>query len=72
VHLANNNTRNTQKITSSSALSVPSTSALLYRDLVEAGIDLFEDIIQNMFQLADTQGKGYVSKEEFTQVQCAS
>jgi len=39
---------------------------------VEAGIDLFEDIIQNMFQLADTQGKGYVSKEEFTQVQCAS
>lgn len=31
-------------------------------------IDLFAEIIQDMFQLADAQGKGYVSREEFTQV----
>ena len=38
--------------------------------MAEAGVDLLEDIIRNMFQMADAQDKGYVSREEFTQVQC--
>lgn len=41
----------------------------LCRDMAETGIDLFEDIIKDMFTLADAQDKGYVSREEFAQVQ---
>ena len=41
---------------------------LCYRDPAEAGIDLFEDIIKNMYQLADAEGRGYITKEEFLQV----
>ena len=38
--------------------------------MAEAGVDLLEDIIRNIFQMADVQDKGYVSREEFTQVKC--
>ena len=38
------------------------------RDMVESGADLFEGVISEMFQLADQGQKGYVSKEEFTNV----
>lgn len=38
------------------------------RDPAEAGIDLFEDFIKNMYQLADTEGRGYITKEEFLQL----
>lgn len=34
----------------------------------EAAIDPFEDIIKDMFTLADAQDKGYISREEFAQV----
>ena len=40
----------------------------LCRDIPEAAIDPFEDIIKDMFTLADVQDKGYVSREEFAQV----
>lgn len=36
--------------------------------MAEADIDLFEDIIKDMFTLADVQDKGYISREEFAQV----
>ena len=39
-----------------------------YRDLVESGADLFEGVISEMFQLADIGQKGFVSKDEFTNV----
>ena len=35
---------------------------------MESGADLFEGVISEMFQLADQGQKGYVSKEEFTNV----
>jgi Ca2+-binding EF-hand superfamily protein len=36
-----------------------------FQDLVEEGVDPFEENIQNMYRMADAQGKGYISREEF-------
>lgn len=38
------------------------------RDLVEEGVDPFEENIQNMYYTADPQGKGYITREEFISV----
>ena len=45
-----------------------SLTAFQCRDLVEEGVDPFEENIQNMYYTADPQGKGYITREEFISV----
>ena len=38
------------------------------RDLVEEGVDPFEENIQGLYQSADTEGRGFITREEFIAV----
>ena len=40
----------------------------VFRDPVEEGVDPFAENIQNLFQTADTETKGYVTRDEFITV----
>ena len=41
---------------------------LIGRDLVEEGVDPFKENIQGLYQSADPEGRGYITREEFIAV----
>lgn len=44
----------------------------LCRDLLEEGVDLFAEIIQDMYEMADTENEGFISRDKFIAVSILS